>query len=158
MRRLGAVHPRDLAAALVPGFPDLDHVARLTRGAFRAAVCCPEQRLCDPAGSVKWRRWSFHRAARALSRRPGLPAGSKTGEMSPYLWALLAMLACPAATFFERLRRRHPRHRRALRAATVRARQRAWGHGGRGRAPHGSVVSFFVLVFADAYGRRLLIT
>ena len=28
MRRLGAVHPARLAAALVPGFPDLDHVAR----------------------------------------------------------------------------------------------------------------------------------
>jgi putative MFS transporter len=76
-------------------------------------------------------------------------------EMSPYLWALLAMLA--SATFFDGFD--------AAILATVapfvqeqyELDDRAWGTVV-GVARLGAVVSFFVLVFADRYGRRLLIT
>jgi len=76
-------------------------------------------------------------------------------EMSPYLWALLAMLA--SATFFDGFD--------AAILATVAPfvqkqyalDDRAWGFVV-STARIGAVISFFVLVFADRYGRRLLIT
>ncbi|MEW6270720.1 MAG: MFS transporter [Thermodesulfobacteriota bacterium] len=75
--------------------------------------------------------------------------------MRPYLWALLAMLA--SATFFDGFD--------AAILATVAPfvqvqyglDDRAWGLVV-GVARIGAVISFFVLVFADRYGRRLLIT
>lgn len=79
----------------------------------------------------------------------------EAGEMSPYLWGLLAMLA--SATFFDGFD--------AAILATVAPfvqqqyglDDRAWG-AVVGIARVGAVISFFVLVFADRYGRRLLIT
>jgi putative MFS transporter len=79
----------------------------------------------------------------------------EAGEMTPYLWGLLAMLA--SATFFDGFD--------AAILATVAPfvqqqyglDDRAWG-AVVGIARVGAVISFFVLVFADRYGRRLLIT
>ncbi|HEY8518413.1 MAG TPA: MFS transporter [Candidatus Binatia bacterium] len=82
-------------------------------------------------------------------------ASVEAGEMTPYLWALLAMLA--SATFFDGFD--------AAILATVAPFVKdqyglddgAWGLVV-SIARIGAVISFFVLVFADRYGRRLLIT
>jgi putative MFS transporter len=82
-------------------------------------------------------------------------AAVEAGEMQPYLWGLLAMLA--SATFFDGFD--------AAILATVAPfvqQQYALDDGEWGLvvgvARIGAVISFFVLVFADRYGRRLLIT
>jgi putative MFS transporter len=91
-----------------------------------------------------------------VPRTPGAQKPAvEAGEMTPYLWALLAMLA--SATFFDGFD--------AAILATVAPfvqqqyglDDRAWG-AVVGIARVGAVISFFVLVFADRYGRRLLIT
>jgi putative MFS transporter len=89
------------------------------------------------------------------SRPPAAAAAVEAGEMTRYLWGLLAMLA--SATFFDGFD--------AAILATVAPfvqqqyglDDRAWG-AVVGLARVGAVISFFVLVFADRYGRRLLIT
>lgn len=79
----------------------------------------------------------------------------EAGEMRPYLWALLAMLA--SATFFDGFDA-------AILATVAPFVQQQYGLDDRawglvvGIARVGAVISFFVLVFADRYGRRLLIT
>ena len=92
----------------------------------------------------------------APSAKGAGPAGTvEAEEMSPYLWALLVMLA--SATFFDGFD--------AAILATVapfvqqqyQLDDRAWGTVV-AVARLGAVISFFVLVFADRYGRRLLIT
>jgi MFS transporter, putative metabolite:H+ symporter len=79
----------------------------------------------------------------------------EAGEMTRYLWALLAMLA--SATFFDGFDA-------AILATVAPFVQQQYGLDDRtwgvavGFARLGAVVSFFVLIFADRYGRRLLIT
>ena len=79
----------------------------------------------------------------------------EASEMTPYLWALLAMLA--SATFFDGFDS-------AILATVAPVIQKQYGlnHGQWGLvftvARLGSVASFFVLIFADRFGRRLLIT
>lgn len=86
--------------------------------------------------------------------RPGLGAVEAEG-MTPYLWALLAMLA--SATFFDGFDS-------AILATVAPVIQKQYGlnHAQWGLvytvARLGAVASFFVLVFADRFGRRLLIT
>jgi len=81
--------------------------------------------------------------------------GVEAGEMTPYLWGLLAMLA--SATFFDGFDV-------AILATVAPFVQQQYalddGQWGLvvGVARIGAVISFFVLVFADRYGRRLLIT
>lgn len=85
---------------------------------------------------------------------PGLGAVEAEG-MTPYLWALLAMLA--SATFFDGFDS-------AILATVAPVIQKQYGlnHAQWGLvytvARLGAVASFFVLVFADRFGRRLLIT
>lgn len=86
---------------------------------------------------------------------PGAAAGVEAGEMRPYLWGLLAMLA--SATFFDGFDA-------AILATVAPFVQQQYGLDDRawglvvGVARIGAVASFFVLIFADRYGRRLLIT
>jgi putative MFS transporter len=92
------------------------------------------------------------------SRAPwsaGAASAVEAGEMTGYLWALLAMLA--SATFFDGFDA-------AILATVAPFVQKqyglddsAWG-AVVGVTRLGAVVSFFVLIFADRYGRRLLIT
>lgn len=93
---------------------------------------------------------------------PSVPGGERipeahleATEMTPYLWALLGMLA--SATFFDGFDS-------AILSTVAPLVQRQYGLGDAEWglvytiARLGSVSSFLVLVFADRYGRRLLIT
>ncbi len=98
---------------------------------------------------------SHHPGAVSPRPAPHNTHGVEAGEMRPYLWALLAMLA--SATFFDGFDA-------AILATVAPFVQQQYGLDDRGWglvvsvARVGAVISFFVLVFADRYGRRLLIT
>jgi putative MFS transporter len=94
-------------------------------------------------------------AAPSRAANGGTSLAVEAGEMTRYLWALLAMLA--SATFFDGFDA-------AILATVAPFVQKQYllddGDWGTlvGLTRLGAVVSFFVLVFADRHGRRLLIT
>jgi putative MFS transporter len=94
-------------------------------------------------------------AATRPRSRAARPSLVEAEGMTPYLWRLLAMLV--SATFFDGFDA-------AILAAVAPAVQSQYGltHGDWGLVNTvirlGAVVSFFMLIFADRYGRRLVIT
>lgn len=83
------------------------------------------------------------------------PSPPESDAMRPYLWALLAMLA--SATFFEGFEAAILSAVAPYVQAQYQLDDRAWGLVV-GTARIGAVLSFVVLVWADRYGRRRLIT